>query len=312
MTSQNPVIVLHGGAGNWPTRLHKSALDGVRKAANLGFKILLEERSALDAVEVAVVSMEDNPMFNAGTGSTLNLLGEIETDAAIMDGRTLRGGGVALLRNIRNPIKAARIVMEQTDHVLIAGIAAERLALESGLDKGNLRVLRRVQAWKEGLKQLKSKQMKRSSSKALEIFLGRQSDTVGALALDAEGNLAAADSTGGVSLKLPGRIGDSPILGSGLYADNQSGAATATGIGEQAMRLVICKTACDLMRQETGPSAATDTIRLATKKVGIGLGILTLDRKGRFAAAHNTRHLCWAARTSLTSAEKMWGTRVSK
>src|SRR5437867_6045235 len=122
--------------------------------------------------------MEDNPIFNAGTGSTLNLLGEIETDAAIMDGRTLRGGGVALLRNIRNPIKAARIVMEQADHVLIAGIAAERLALESGLDKGNLRVLRRVQAWKGGLKQLKSKQMKRSSSKALEIFLGRQSNTV--------------------------------------------------------------------------------------------------------------------------------------
>ena len=150
MTSQNPVVVLHGGAGNWPTRLHESALNGVRKAANLGFKILLEERSALDAVEAAVVSMEDNPIFNAGIGSTLNLLGEIETDAAIMDGRTLRGGGVALLRNIRNPIKAARIVMEQTDHVLIAGIAAEKLALESGLDKANLRVLRRSRPGREG------------------------------------------------------------------------------------------------------------------------------------------------------------------
>jgi len=312
LTSQKPVIVLHGGAGNWPTRLHKSALDGVRKAADLGYKILLEEGSALDAVEAAVVSMEDNPIFNAGTGSTLNLLGEIETDAAIMDGRTLRGGGVALLRNIRNPIRAARIVMEETDHVLIAGRAAEKLAVENGLRRGNLRVPRRVQAWREGLKQLKSKKRKRSSIKTLEIFLGRLSDTVGALALDGKGNLAAGDSTGGVSLKLPGRIGDSPILGAGLYADNQSGAATATGIGEQAMRLVISKKACELMRRETGPLAAAETIRLATKKVGIGMGVLTLDHRGRFAAAHNTRHLCWAARTSLTSAEKMWGTRVSK
>jgi len=284
----------------------------VGKAADLGYEILLEEGSALDAVEAAVVSMEDNPIFNAGTGSTLNLLGEIETDAAIMDGRTLRGGGVALLRNIRNPIKAARIVMEETDHVLIAGRAAEKLAVENGLRRGNLRVPRRVHAWNEGLRQLKSKKRKRSSNKTLEIFFGRLSDTVGALALDGKGSLAAGDSTGGVSLKLPGRIGDSPILGAGLYADNQSGAATATGIGEQAMRLVISKTACELMRRETGPSAATNTIRLATKKVGIGMGILTLDRKGRFAAAHNTRHLCWAARTSLTSYEKMWGTRVSK
>jgi L-asparaginase / beta-aspartyl-peptidase len=312
LRSQKPVIIVHGGAGTWPTRLHRSALDGVRRAANLGFNVLLEERSALDAVETAVVSMEDNPIFNAGTGSTLNLLGEIETDAAIMDGRTLRGGGIALLRNIRNPIKAARIVMEQTKHVLIAGSAAEKLAAQSGLPRANLRVPRRVQAWKEGLKQLRLKSRKRSSNRALEIFLGRQSDTVGALALDAEGDLAAADSTGGVSLKLPGRIGDSPILGAGLYADNQSGAATATGIGEQAMRLVISKTACDLMRHETGPVAATKVIRLSKRTVGVGTGILTLDRRGRYGAAHNTRHLCWAVRTSLAHAERMQGTQVSK
>src|SRR5207247_5188559 len=155
--------------------------------------------------------MEDNPIFNAGTGSTLNLLGEIETDAAIMDGRTLRGGGVALLRNIRNPIRAARIVMEETDHVLIAGRAAEKLAVENGIRRGKLRVQRRVQAWREGLKRLKSKKRKRSSIKTLEIFLGRLSDTVGALALDGTANLAAGDATGGGALKLPGRIGHSAI-----------------------------------------------------------------------------------------------------
>jgi L-asparaginase / beta-aspartyl-peptidase len=265
----------------------------------------------MDAVEAAVVSMEDNPIFNAGTGSTLNLLGRIETDAAIMDGKTLHGGGVALLRNIRNPIKVARIVMEQTDHVLMAGSAAEKLALANGLHRGKLRVPRRVRAWKEGLKQLRLKRT-RSSNKTLEIFTGKQLDTVGALAIDAEGNLAAGDSTGGVSLKLPGRIGDSPILGAGLYADNRSGAATSTGLGEQAMRLAISKTACDIMRTETGPRAAIKTIRLATKAVGVGTGILTLDRKGRYGIAHNTRNLCWAVASDSISLQRMWGTRVSK
>jgi len=254
--------------------------------------------------------MEDNPVFNAGTGATLNLLGEIETDAGIMDGKALRGGCVALLRNIRNPIKAARIVMDQTDHVLIAGSAAEKLALANGLLRANLRVPRRVHAWKEGLRQLRSRR-RRSSRKALEIFIGKRFDTVGALAIDSKGNLAAGDSTGGVSLKLPGRIGDSPILGAGLYADNRSGAATSTGLGEQAMRLLVSKTACDMMKMETGPVAATKTIRLATKTVGVGTGILTLDRKGRYGVAHNTRNLCWGVASDSISTQRMWGTRIS-
>lgn len=311
LTVHKPVIIVHGGAGDWPVKLHKSALAGVRRAAEVGFHVLVEGGSATDAVEAAVVSMEDNPIFNAGTGSTLNLLGRIETDAAIMDGRTLAGGGVALLRNIRNPIKAARIVMEQTNHVLIAGSAAERLALENGLKRANLRVPRRVRAWKEGLRRLKSKRMG-SPGRSVEIFLSKRFDTVGALALDGDGNLAAGDSTGGVSLKLPGRIGDSPILGAGLYADNRTGAATSTGIGEQAMRLLISKTACDLMRRETGPSSAVKTIRLASQTVGNGSGLLALDRKGRYGVAHNTRDLCWAVRTEDLSLHGMWGTRISQ
>jgi L-asparaginase / beta-aspartyl-peptidase len=311
LKSHNPIVVVHGGAGDWPIKLHKSALAGVRKAAGIGFEVLKERGSAMDAVEAAVVAMEDNPIFNAGTGSTLNLLGQIETDAAIMDGGTLRGGGVALLRNIRNPIKAARIVMEQTNHVLIAGNAAEKLAMASGLHKANLRVPRRVQDWKKGLKQLRSNR-NRPANKTLEIFTGNRFDTVGALAIDYDGSLAAGDSTGGVSLKLPGRIGDSPILGAGLYADNRSGAATTTGIGEQAMRLVLSKTACDVMRLETGPVAAIKTVRLATKAMGRGMGILTLDRKGRYGVAHNTRNLCWAMRADSDSTDRIWGTRVSK
>jgi beta-aspartyl-peptidase (threonine type) len=200
--------------------------------------------SALDAVQVSIVSLEDDPVFNAGRGSTLNLRGEIETDAAIMDGKTLCGAGVALLRDIKNPIKAARIVFEKTDHVLIAGAAARELALANGLAKTNLRVSSRVKAWKEGLRKLEGKRvsyLSRTSPEIIQHFLPKSTDTVGALCLDSDGNLAAACSTGGVSLKLPGRIGDSAILGAGLYADNSSGAATATGIGEQAMRLVISK-----------------------------------------------------------------------
>ena len=300
---------MHGGAGDWPLTLHKQALLGVRRAADLGFDVLRKRGSAVDAVEAAVVVMEDNPMFNAGTGSTLNLLGQIETDAAIMDGNTLRGGGVAVLRNIQNPIKAAKIVMGQTDHVLIAGKSAEKLALMNGLERGNLRVPRRIRAWREGLKRLKSKSGRGTSTKALQYFL-KQSDTVGALALDSKGHLAAADSTGGVSLKLPGRIGDSPILGAGLYA-NHSGAATATGSGEQAIRLAISKTACDLMSTNNAASAGVKSIQLATRTLGPGIGIITLDGKGRYGVAHNVRNLCWAMKASSASDEGMRGTRIS-
>ncbi len=313
MRQPKPVIIVHGGAGDWPSELHEHGLNGVRKAADRGFRILSNGGSALDAVQVAIVSLEDDPVFNAGRGSTLNLRGEIETDAAIMNGKTLRGAGVALLRDIKNPIKAARIVFEKTDHVLIAGPAARELAIANGLAKANLRVSSRVKAWKEGLRKLESKRisyLSRTSPEIIQHFLAKFSDTVGALCLDSDRNLAAACSTGGVSLKLPGRIGDSAILGAGLYADNGSGAATATGIGEQAMRLVISKAACDLMKSENALSAATKVIRHSTKRVGVGIGLLTLDRNGRYGVVHNTRNLCWAAKTVDGSTAKVSGKRV--
>lgn len=313
MREPKPIIVVHGGAGDWPSEFQKRGLKGVRKAADRGFRTLAGGGSALDAVEAAIVSLEDDPVFNAGRGSTLNLKGEIETDAAMMDGRTLRGAGVALLRDIKNPIKAARSVFEKTDHVLIAGPAARDLAIAEGLAKANLRVSSRVRAWKEGLRKLESKRvsyLSRTSPEIIQHFLPKSSDTVGALSLDGDGNLAAACSTGGVSLKLPGRIGDSAILGAGLYADNNSGAATATGIGEQAMRLVVSKAACDLMKRENAASAATKVIRHSTKRLGVGVGILTLDRSGRYGVAHNTRNLCWAAKSVDGSTAKISGKRV--
>jgi L-asparaginase / beta-aspartyl-peptidase len=250
------------------------------------------------AVEAAVMEMEDNPVFNAGSGSMLNLAGDVEADAGIMDGKTQRGAGVALLRRIKNPVSLARIVMEKTDHALLAGGNAERLGEAFGLPKTKLKLPERVRQWKQARQQLErgtlhdfSRNLKLIRSKSQSVL----GDTVGALAIDRSGDLAAADSTGGVSLKLPGRIGDSPILGAGLYADNRVGAATATGVGEIAMRLVISKSACDAMRSLTAQQAASRTVKRATKLAGRGLGIVTLDRKGRYGIAHNTPHLCWAA-----------------
>jgi L-asparaginase / beta-aspartyl-peptidase len=244
------------------------------------------------------MEMEDNPVFNAGRGSTLNLLGEVEADAGIMDGRTRRGAGVALLRHVKNPIGLARVVMENTDHALLAGTNAERLGQIFGLPKANLKIPERVRQWKQARRRLERgtlgnfpRNLKLIRGKG-QRFLG---DTVGALAMDQRGDLAAADSTGGVSMKLPGRIGDSPILGAGLYADNRMGAATATGLGEIAMRLVVSKSACDAMLSLTAQQAASQTVDKVTKLAGRGLGIVTLDRKGRYGVAHNTQHLCWAA-----------------
>ena len=316
MPSSSLAIVVHGGAGDWPRSLHRSALAGVEKAANIGFEILAQGGTSLETVERAVVSMEDNPIFNAGKGSALNLLGEVEDDAAIMDGRYLRGGAVALLGGIKNPVRVARIVMEKTNHVLIAGESARKLALDAGVPRASLKVPSRVQAWKKSLKNLKGRRSRLASithKEVIDNFLSSVSDTVGALALDSKGDLAAADSTGGMLLKLPGRIGDSAILGAGLYADNRLGAATATGIGEIAIKLAISKSACDLMSREPAPRAATRTVHLATKILGGGIGLITLDKQGRYGVAHNTRNLCWAARTSRSGlAHGMFGERVSR
>ncbi len=286
----------------------------MRQAAERGFEALSKGGSALNAVEAAIISMEDNPMFNAGKGSALNLLGEVESESGIMDGETLQGAGVALVKGIKNPIRIARIVMEKTNHVLIAGETARKLALANGVPSANLKVPSRVQAWKKGLRDLRrgrASHLSKIHKNVIEGFLANVSDTVGALALDSEANLAAGDSTGALALKLPGRIGDNAIIGAGLYADNKSGATTATGIGELAIRLVISKMACDLMNYSATPTAAIGSVRYATKRVGRGIGLITLDRNGRFGVAHNTRDLCWAARTTRSGpVEGMFGNRV--
>lgn len=267
----------------------------------------------MDAVEAAVVSMEDNPIFNAGTGSALNLAGDVETDAAIMDGAHLRGGAVALVRGVRNPVRLARIVMERTDHVLMAGRGAERLARAYEIPRANLKVRDRVQAWRRGQIDFERGKLKHLSRnyKLLKRGLFDGLDTVGALALDTDGNLATACSTGGLSLKLPGRIGDTAILGAGLYADNDVGAATATGVGEIAIRTAISKTACDMMRKSAAGVAAQRCIKMVSRRIGKGLGIQTLDLRGSYGVAHSTRHMCWAVvEGSGKPQASMFGTRL--
>ena len=190
--------------------------------------------------------------------------------------------------------------MEKTDHALLVGKTAEGLGEAYGLPAANLRIPERVRQWKQAKHEFERKNIS-DFPRNLKLLQDKRGfflrDTVGALALDQKGNLAAADSTGGVSLKLPGRIGDSPILGAGLYADNRLGAATATGVGEIAMRLVVSRSVCDAMRLLTAQGAASKTVRDVTRLAGRGLGIVSLDRKGRYGVAHNTPHLCWAALT---------------
>lgn len=310
--SRIPLVVVHGGAGFWPRNLHGQALRGVRKASTVGLQVLAEHDSAVDAVEAAVIELEDNPLFNAGTGSALNLLGEVENDAAIMDGKSLRGAGVALLKGIKNPVMVARTIMERTDHVLLAGVTARKLALANRIPTGDLKTRDRVKAWRQALKNLQRGQSEYSKYHRQTVvgLFDHLSDTVGALAINSKGNAAAADSTGGMQLKLPGRIGDSAILGAGIYADS-FGAAAATGSGEQAMRLAITKTACILMENKAAFTAAIQSVRLATRLFGPGTGLITLKPDGSYGVAHNTPNLCWAMKSAEKERSSMIGVRVS-
>ena len=273
---QRPVIVVHGGAWYIPEAQRNVFVAGCRRAALVGWARLDASASALDAVEAAVRVLEDDPTFNAGRGSHFNRVGDVETDAIIMDGRTLDLGAVAAVRQILNPVSLARLVLERSSHNLIVGKGAQAFAHEMGVplcDPAVLLGTPGIDGWSPPM----------------------MADTVGAVALDAGGNLAAADSTGGTAGKWPGRVGDSPLVGSGVYADNASGAAAATGHGETLMRIVISKTACDqLVAGRSAQEAADGVIDLLHKRVGGYGGIILVDREGRVGLAHNTPNMSYA------------------
>ena len=301
------VIVVHGGAG-FRRRYLNRGLAGVGSAVNAGAEILRKDGTALDAVESTVAVMEDNPIFNAGLGSSLTWIGTVEMDAGIMDGKNLSAGAVALVREVKNPIRLARMVMEKTDHVLIAGQTAERLAEEFSLPKRNPITAAHREMYLRLKKELKAHPTR--NALLLRYHPDLLGDTVGAVALDEHGNFAAAASTGGVTLKIPGRIGDTPQIGAGLYADNRSGATTATGLGEVAVKLALSRAVCSMM--EGGLSAARASalaVASATRLLGGQAGVITIDRRGRVAAVHNTKLMPWAYSTTRMRASKKhpWG-----
>ena len=265
-------LIVHGGAGNIPDEDVAACREGCRKATQAGWKMLQQGASALDTVEAIVNIMEDNPAFDAGHGSFLNTDGEIEMDAIIMDGATLNFGSIASIQRVKNPISVARLVMERTPYVMLAGPGAEAFARSQGIPLCPTEELKRKKSYEQQ-----------------EIHdLG----TVGAIALDCHGNLAVATSTGGMENKMPGRVGDSPIIGSGAYADNTIGAASATGKGEDLMKIIICKSACDLMATGTTAQAAADEIiQSLTRRVDGEGGIILMNPQGEIGWAYNTKRM---------------------
>jgi beta-aspartyl-peptidase (threonine type) len=297
---RKPVIVVHGGAGTWKPDRSQAGLDGVKRAAKTGFEILKKGGNAIDSVMEAVAVMEDDGAFNAGHGSSLNIEKQVEMEASIMDGQTLQAGAVGLLKDIRNPVRLARIVMEKTDHVFVVGKGAEKLAKLFKLERRNPMTELRLEYYEQQKKVLQEGKFELPKLADLiknhpELF---ELETVGSVALDKNGNVAAATSTGGFPLKLPGRIGDSPLIGCGTYADNQSGACSATGVGEIAIRLVLAKTACNLMENgKTAQEAAETEIVLVNKRISNSynhMGLISVDVHGNVGAAHNSPNMCWA------------------
>ena len=290
-------IVVHGGAGFWKRDI-KLGREGVQKAASAGSRILADGGCALDAVEAAVSVMEDDPIFNAGTGSALTCIGTVEMDAAIMDGRDLSAGAVALIRNTKNPIQLARIVMENTDHILLAGKTAERLAKAFHLPTTNPITARRRKIFYEMKKEpgIGRLAWRKKNPRLIREHPGiLEHDTVGAVAVDVDGNFASAASTGGMAMKLPGRIGDTPLIGSGLYSDNQSGTVAVTGWGEIAVRLSLSRTMCLMMGDGLSATKAAETcVQMASERLRGHMGIIAIDRNGKVAAVHNTAYMPWA------------------
>src|SRR3954466_2756943 len=291
---KNPVLLVHGGAWAIPDDVVEDHLRGVREAQAVGWKILEKGGSALDAVEETVASMEEDEVFDAGRGSFLTSDGTVRLDALLMDGATLRAGGVGCVQHIANPICAARKVLSESPHVYFVGEGAERFAQEHGLplckneDLIIPREVERLRAFRDN-----------TSNNSQDIFAPAIShDTVGAVALDRGGNIAAATSTGGTLNKAPGRLGDSSLIGCGCYADNQSAAASTTGWGEPIMKLVLAKWAADRVASGNLPQwAAAEAMNYLKDRVNGHGGIIVLDSQGRFGLAHNTPRMAWAVKT---------------
>ena len=277
------VILVHGGAGNVPVERRSLHEQGCARAAEAGAAILRASGSALDAVEAAVRALEDDPLFNAGTGACLNEDGVIELDAAIMDGATARAGAVAAMPPFKNAISIARAAMEDGRHLMYAAHGAARFAMQKGFARATVEDLRTeaaLQRWTE-LREGRANEK------------GWAGGTVGAVARDEAGHVAAATSTGGMMDKAAGRVGDSPIIGAGTFADDAFGAASTTGHGEAFIRTVFAARVVEHLSGETGANIARDLERMKALTGGDG-GVIVIDRDGRAAWARNTATMSFA------------------
>jgi len=288
-------IAIHGGAGvinraALSAAAEQSYRDDLARALDAGYAVLADGGSSMDAAIVAVKILEDSPLFNAGRGAVFNSEGVNELDASVMDGATLRAGAVAGLRHVRNPIDLARMVMERSSHVLLAGAGAEEFALEHGVELVPRSWFHTDRRWQQ-LEQ--ARRGERLSAAEIGYY-----GTVGAVALDAAGNLAAATSTGGMTNKRWGRVGDSPIIGAGTYADNGSCAVSATGSGEFFIRGVIAHEISALMKYRglSVAEAAREAIQGRLAGLGGDGGVIVVDKDGNIAMEFNTEGMFRGAR----------------
>ncbi len=319
---RTPTLLVHGGAWAIPDDMVEVHQQGVSNALAIGYALLEDGASAVDAVEAAVTILEDDETFDAGRGSFLTSAGRVQLDALLMDGSNLRAGGVACVERLRNPIQAARLVLDKSPHIYFVGAGAEDFAQQHGmalidnselvLDRERNRLTEAQANASAGLPDLTFAGDDKSPETALKLpDPGFDShDTVGAVALDSKGNLAAATSTGGTLNKAPGRVGDSSLIGCGCYADNLSAAVSLTGWGEPIMKLVLGKWAGDRVQRGTAPEiSAQDAIGYLYKRLQGHGGIILLGPDGRYGLAHNTPRMAWGIangdglRTGISSEE---------
>ena len=282
----NVSIVIHGGAG-WFTGMAQDDIDGIKKAleesANKGYEIMLKGGTSIDAVEEAIVILEDNPLFNAGKGAVYTSEFKQELDASIMNGSDLNAGAAASVTNVKNPIRLARHIMENTKHVMFSSKGAERVAKEAGLEI----VYPSYFYSKEKLERARNQQKKSKMG------------TVGVVALDAYGNIAAGTSTGGMTNKKPGRIGDSPIIGAGTWAENNVCGVSGTGHGEYFIRLGVAKEICALVKyQNLSIEQAAQAVIDKLGDMGADGGVIALDSNGNPAMIFNTPAMARAYKNS--------------
>lgn len=306
-------LIVHGGAGAMARERYDAAREGCRAAAEAGWRVLRQGGGAVDAVRAAIMALEDNPGFNAGTGAVLTTEGRAQLDAGIMDGATLNAGAVAGVERIKNPIALARTVLT-SPHVLLMGAGAEQFAVESGMplcDPAELVTQTQLERWRRGYQMgddvnvgalvsvSEIPDSQNGASNGVHAAAGtdgapvhadfEKHGTVGAVAVDGEGHVAAGASTGGIAAKHPGRIGDTPIVGAGFYAENALGGVSSTGHGEDFIRLLLARRALDFIGGGmSAQAAASAAIRLLGERTNGSGGLILLDGVGRVGYARNT------------------------